>query len=67
MGEQVRTLENSLHGKYHTRLAQAEKDFTQGMLALNNAMAVLEKDFAFIKGPLIDDFKKMRHESLGAQ
>jgi hypothetical protein len=37
-----------------------EKDFSEEMLALNKAISVLEQDFAFIKGPLVDDFKRIK-------
>jgi len=37
------------------------------MEVLNLSMTTLENDFTYVKGPLLDDFKKVRHECLGLQ
>ncbi len=65
LGDKVRSLENLVNSKLAIRLTQLVKDFGEAMVILNQSMTSIEEDFSFIKGPLLDDFKCLKHENQG--
>lgn len=63
--EQMGGLSDLVHSKLAIRLSQLEKDFGEAMVVMNQSMTALEEDFTYIKGPLLEDFKRVKHEYSG--
>ncbi|CDW85010.1 UNKNOWN [Stylonychia lemnae] len=65
LGEQVQNCENMINQKFTLRLSQLEKDFGISMTVLNERLVTLEDEFTQIRGPLLDEFNRIRNESSG--